>query len=219
MKKTIVSFLIIFCLASCSNHDDLSPSTNENNSKSEEFAKVQNAPQINSEEFTRSLLGNNYISNAGSTLSSANKEKILSNFRSVYKKAPTINGPFTAVVPVPSPPTLINQKITYLRKPGSPNYPSSAVYITDIYNYYMQIPLPSNALTGWVESVNTVAYSNYTTQEIGFNTSMATSNGQKYVTGSTFTMDIKYSLLGTTIGVIAPAPSGPKTFTYYYLTP
>ncbi|MBV8324984.1 hypothetical protein [Chryseobacterium sp.] len=214
MKKLIFLSAVFLSVISCSNQDELNPTRSPEN----ESSAMKETPQINSDDLTRQLMGNNFIVNEGSTISLSNREKVIADFKSEYQRAPTIHGPFTATVPVPSPyPT--DQKIVYLQKAGSPGYPSIGTYIADIYKYYLQVQLPADAVTGWVDSVNTIAYSNYTTQDIGFTTSMATSNGLKYVTGNTYTMVLKYSINGQSIGAVVPAPSGPKTFTYYYLTP
>lgn len=79
--------------------------------------------------------------------------------------------------------------------------------------------MPSNAVVGYVESVQTEGYSDYRNQTMGFNFHLSNENGILYLNANTYTMILKQTLLGQWINIIKPEPSGPKTFTYYYFTP
>lgn len=213
MRKILVSSMAIFLFMSCSNDNN---SIDENTAaQNEEFAKASRAPQIESNDFTKKLLGNNFIANEGMSISQSNKEKMIADFKAVYNKAPVVHGPFTKVIPVPSP-YPINQKVTYTQV-GS-TYPVSGVYIADIYSYYLKEEIPANAVSAWVNDVNTTGYGNYGTQTIGFSSSMSSENGKKYVIGNTYTMALKYNMVGQLINAVVPAPSGAKTYSYSYLT-
>src|SRR5699024_1359448 len=120
------------------------------------------------------------------------------------------HGPFTITVPVPNPnPT----DVLVIYRKGYP--PAVGTYITDVYNYKINVKLPSNAVYGYVESVQTEGYSDYMNQTIGFNFNNTNENGSLYLKGNTYTMILKQNLLGQVINLVKPAPSGPKTFTYY----
>lgn len=211
MKKILVpsmAFFVAISTISCSNDDSIDQGT-------EEFAKSSNSPQIESKEFTKTLLGSNFITSSGGFLSPSSKEKAIADFKAIYQKAPVIHGPYTISVPTPGAnPT--DQKVTYAQV-GS-TYPVSGVYIADVYSYFMKVQVPSNAVTAWVESIDNPGYANYTTQAVGFNQSFATENGNKFVVGNTYTMVLKYNMVGQLINAVVPAASGAKTFTYFYLT-
>lgn len=213
MKKILVSSMALVVAISCStNNDSVENSISEN---SESFAKSTDSPQIESKEFTSKLLGNNFITINGASLYPANKDKMIADFISVHKKAPVIHGPYTVSIGTPGAnPT--NQKVTYAQVGNT--YPTSGVYIADVYNYFLKVQVPSNAVTAWVESVDNPGYANYTTQTVGFNTSMATENGNKFCMGNTYTMVLTHNIVGQLINAVVPAASGAKTFTYYYLT-
>jgi hypothetical protein len=212
MKKTLFPLLGLVMIVSCA--DDTN--TIENSIVTDNIATtVDTANRIESNEFTKNLLGSSFITTEGKALSPTTKEKMIAEFTAVNKKAPTVHGPYTATVAVPGAnPTDV--KISYAQV-GS-TYPGTGVYIADVYNYYLRAQLPAEAATGWVESVDNPGYSNYTTQTIGFNSNMSTANGNKYVVANTYTMVLKYNMVGQLINAVVPAASGPKTFTYYYLT-
>lgn len=208
-----MALFVAISAISCSNNND--SIENSIDQSTEAFARSSDSPQIESNEFTKTLLGKDFITNYGGTITRNNKEKAIADFKAIYQKAPVIHGPYTISVPTPSPgPT--EQKVTYAQVGNT--YPASGVYFADVYNYFMKVQLPSNAVTGWVESIDNPGYANYTTQAAGFNQSFATENGNKFVVGNTYTMVLKYNMVGQLINAVVPAPSGAKTFTYFYLT-
>lgn len=208
-----LAFFAAISILSCSNSNDSIENSVDQNT--ETVAKSSNSPQTESNELTKTLLGNNFITNYGGTISRSNKENAIADFKAIYKKAPVIHGPYTISIPVPSP-SLTEQKVTYAQVGNT--YPVSGVYFADIYSYFMKVQLPSNAVTGWVESIDNPGYANYTTQALGFNQSFATENGNKFVVGNTYTMVLKYNMVGQLVNAVVPAASGAKTFTYFYLT-
>jgi hypothetical protein len=214
MKKFLMPLMAAFTIVSCADDNNLSPDTTLNNQKQEEFSRVTNSRQIDSDDFTKLLLGKNFIS-SDNLIPNVNKERILRSLSITGKKAPTLNGPYTYTVPVPSPnPT--NQKVTYTQVGNT--YPSTGVYYADVYNYFMKVELPAGAVAAYVESVDNPGYANYTTQTQGFNNSTAQENGKTFLVANTYTMVLKYNSVGQLINAVVPAASGPKTFTYYYFT-
>lgn len=212
MKKYLFSLLGLVMIVSCADDSNAIESTDVVNT-SELAAK--NAKDVESNDFTKRILGNNFVTSEGKTLALSTREKMIADFTAVNKKAPTVHGPFTGTVGVPGAnPTDV--KISYAQVGNT--YPGTGVYIADVYNYYLRAQLPAEAATGWVESVDNPGYSNYTTQTIGFNSNMSTANGNKYVVANTYTMVLKYNMVGQLVNAVVPAASGPKTFTYYYLT-
>lgn len=212
MKKILLPLLGLTMIVSCADDSN----TIENSNVTDNIATTADTSnRIESNEFTKNILGNNFVTSEGKTLTQTTREKIIAEFTAVNKKAPTVHGPFTGTVAVPGAnPTDV--KISYAQVGNT--YPGTGVYIADVYNYYLRAQLPSEAATGWVESVDNPGYSNYTTQTIGFNSNMSTANGNKYVVANTYTMVLKYNMVGQLVNAVVPAASGPKTFTYYYLT-
>ncbi len=206
--------IAVFTIVSCADDNNLNQELDTANSQKQEFARVVNSTQIDSDDFTKSLLGKGFIS-SDNLVPDFSKEKVLRSLSGVTKKAPTLNGPFTYTVPVPSPnPT--NQKVTYTQVGNT--YPTSGIYYADVYNYFMKVELPAGAVAAYVESVDNPGYANYTTQTQGFNNSTAQENGKTYLVANTYTMVLKYNSVGQLINAVVPAASGPKTFTYYYFT-
>lgn len=212
MKKILVPSMAFLVAFSCSTNDSIENSMDQS---ADVVAKASSSRQFESTEFTKTLLGSNYITNYGSMVSLSNKEKVIADFKAVYKKAPVIHGPYYASIPVPSPnPT--GQKVTYAQVGNT--YPTSGVYIADVYNYFMKVQLPAEAVSGWIDNLDNPGYANYTTQALGYNSSMATENGNKFMVANTYTMVLTHNIVGQYIGAVVPAASGAKTFTYFYLT-
>ncbi|MCD1115679.1 hypothetical protein [Chryseobacterium turcicum] len=212
MKKILIPLLGLVMVVSCADDNNTIDSSNvTDNSK----ITADTANRIESNEFTKNILGDNFMASDGKTLAPTIKERMIAEFTAANKKAPTVHGPYTATVAVPGAnPTDV--KISYAQV-GS-TYPGTGVYMSDVYNYYLRAQLPAEAATGWIDSVDNPGYSNYTTQTIGFNSNMSTANGNKYVVANTYTMVLKHNMVGQLINAVVPAASGPKTFTYYYLT-
>lgn len=210
MKKLLLSALAI-SLISCSDQEDLEQNIS-NETSNVEFLKATNSDQIDSEVFTKNMLGNGFSVN---TSSHKSKEEIIAELTKTYKKAPTLHGPFTYTVPVPSPnPT--GQSVTY-RQVGN-TYPATGVYYADIYQYYMKIELPAGAVASYINGIDNPGYSNWQSQTIGYNKTEATENGKNYLVANTYTMVLKYNTLGQLVNAVVPAASGPKTFSYSYFT-
>ncbi|MCY0977162.1 hypothetical protein PGH12_01405 [Chryseobacterium wangxinyae] len=159
------------------------------------------------------------------------KEEMINDYTQTFKRAPTLHGPFTYSI----------RKPAYSTRPGGNqpftetifyntqySYPSIGTYVAEIYNYKIQILLPNDAVTGYVESLDVYGYSNYTTQAVGMNqyTSVGTpaSGGfggtttGLYLNANTYGVILKYNSVGQLINY----PIGitdTKTFTYFYVTP
>lgn len=133
-------------------------------------------------------------------------------FAEKQMKSPTYYGPYEIVVPAPAP-FLKNQKIMYQ---GSTNYPTPGMYYADLYNFKIKVQVPANAFAQ-VTSVYQEGYSNYNSQtSTGFNQNVSTENGNWYLNANTYTIALMYNSIGQYLGMVVPAPSTSKKFTYGY---
>ncbi|WP_179471408.1 hypothetical protein [Chryseobacterium sp. H1D6B] len=159
------------------------------------------------------------------------KEEMVKNYTDTYKKAPTLYGPYTWTIRKPAYSTRpgVNQPFTEnILYNSQYSYPPPGVYVAEIYNYKIEILLPTDAVTGYIESIDVMGYSNYTTQAVGFNQftrvgspasgPFGPSDTGLYLNANTFGVLLKYNSAGQLINY----PIGitdTKTFTYYYINP
>lgn len=217
--------ILFFCLISCSINDELNYQQQNTNSLNED---INNKKNISSNKLINGKINTNKIFSLNETYTS--KEEMVNDYIAIYNKEPVIYGPYTWVVRKPAYSTRpgVNQPFTEnILYSSQYSYPPNGVYNAEIYNYKLEILLPNDAVTGYIESVDVSGYSNYTTQTVGFNqfttVGLPTSGPfgpvttGLYLHANTYGVILKYNSIGQLINY----PIGitdTKTFTYYYVT-
>jgi len=139
----------------------------------------------------------------------------INNIMNVSYADPQIVGPFTKEFSHTG--TLTNQKIIWQGGEGF----ATGMYSADIHIYTAEVQLPQNSV-GIVNSATNYGYTNYSNQNLGYNTGSSSSNGNNLFIVTTYFIELKYNALGQSMGSFlypsATAYSNPKEITYSYIT-
>lgn len=134
------------------------------------------------------------------------------------QKVEGIVGPIATTMPQSI--VLSNYRMYLPSQPGL----AAGIYFCDIYAYSKQITLPSNAVTGFVNSINPEGFSNYINQTVGYTFSITSSNGSNIfvLSALTYKIHVKTSIIGASVNKILPTSLtnvNSVTLNYSYVTP
>lgn len=79
-----------------------------------------------------------------------------------YTERATVLGPYTGKMYEKK--ILTKYKMVVTSQPGL----ATGIYFCDVYRYYKEITLPSEAITGWVNYVTPEGFSNFMNQTPGY---------------------------------------------------
>jgi len=216
MKKVnfLMLFLLIFAL-SCSKEDIVNNSIDK---KSLEL--TEDEIEQNNFDFTNDMYNffgdSDYYDIYGSKMNQTNCLLDVSKYSNL-KATQTVHGPFyfnSGRSKVSS-----NKKLVLNNVSGF----ATGVYFCDVHRYgQLNIPLPSNAVMGWIDSINQVGYSNYTNQTIGFTQGFLISGISGTIRSihfNTYILNVRYNILGQNLGNnYKPFNSTSISVKYYYVT-
>lgn len=131
---------------------------------------------------------------------------------SMLKSAPVVYGPFTGTMNAVK--ILSNYQMYVGSQPGL----AAGIYLCDVYRYLKEATLPSDAITGWANSVTPEGFSNYSTQTPGFAESQA--SGSNVLNIFTYKIHVRYNMALQSINKVYPSHLNNVTsvsYSYSYL--
>lgn len=170
-----------------------------------------NKPRMSSDA-QRIIDGQHYVV-SGKSIDQNIEKEVIDYFKTTYGESIDIK---TDVAYLEKPTSVETKKIIY--KQVSNSDPKTGEYTADINSHLIVIPLPNNAIGGWVTSVDSEGYSNYTDQKLGYFTIFSNVDGKKVLIANTYTMKLKADALGNPMDFMTPSDKPYKVFVFKYIT-
>lgn len=170
-----------------------------------------NTPRMSSDA-QRIIDGQHYVV-LGKSIDQKIEREVIGYYKTTYGESIHIK---TDVAYLEKPTSVETKKVIYKQVNNSD--PKTGEYTADINSHLIVIPLPNNAVAGWVASIDSEGYSSYTNQKFGYFTAFSNVDGKKVLIANTYTMRLKADASGNPMDFMTPSDKSYKVFVFKYIT-